>query len=343
MKVKSLILAMAAVLMVVGIGVTVGGWITNKDPVITETEAPTEADRELDVDESKPKAEETQKKEPDKAEEKVDTKASESEDDKDEEVVTVDKITYNTDAPLSGLTVTIADYLGKDIVFKVVNDSDVCYKYLDIDVYFKCDPLPNRKPTDEEYHNGYSFWNIPAHSVTYHLAHAFLEIMGKDGSEETMEVYYPFSFGSDSYRIVIGEENLPMSEGYKVSDKLIQNAMDYVDVQVGDYDEVQNKLATVVNKANRHVEFTGFVRFDGRVYEMVQNGSELYDSRYEDIIPASGVKFRYRNDEYYDCNTLYTNPYDLDISDYHNYEVFIGNAWFNDDVEEPAPKPTVAK
>lgn len=335
---KKLIGVFAAVLFFVGIGVTVGGWVTNKDPVATETETSAK-ETEDEADGTEAKAEEEQKKEPDVTKKADESKETEAEGEKQADAVTVDKITYNTDAPLSGLSVTIADYLGRDVVFKVVNDSDVCYKYLDIDVYFNCDPLPNRKPTDEEYHNGYSFWNIPAHSVTYHLEHSFMEIMGKDGSDETTEVYYPFSFGSDPYRIVIGEKNLPMSEGYKVSDKLIQNAMDYVEVQVGEYDEVTNKLATVVNKANRHVEFTGYVRFDDRIYEVVQNGSELYDSKYEDIIPAYGVKFRYRNDEYYDCNTLYTDPYDLDLSAYHNYRVFIGNAWFNDEVEVPDEKP----
>lgn len=332
---KKIIGVIAAVLFLAGVGVTVGGWVTNNTNPETESVAESETSKE-DVTEEGTKAEYTESGKEGNGE---NTNHAESEQDS----VVVDKITYNTDAPLSGLTVTIADYLGKDIILKVENDSDVCYKYLDIDVYFRCDPLPNRKPTDKEYHNGYSVWSIPAHSVTYHLVHAFVEIMGKDGSDATEEVYYPFDFPSDPYRIVIGEENLPMSEGYKVSDKLIQNAMDYVEVQEGEYDEVTNKLATVVNKANRHVEFTGFVRFDDRIYEVIQNGSELYDSTYEDIIPACGVEFRYMNDKYYDCNTLYTEPYDLDVSEYHNYQVFIGNAWFNDEVEEPEPKPTVPK
>lgn len=334
---KKIIGVIAAVLFLAGVGVTVGGWVTNDTKQETESAAETETDKEANSKDGS-KVEHAGAEKEGKGDQEESTFGEESELDG----VDVDEITYNTDAPLSGLTVTIADYLGKDIIFKVVNDSDVCYKYLDIDVYFKCDPLPNRKPTDEEYHNGYSFWNIPAYSETYHLAHAFVEIMGK-GSEGTEEVYYPFDFPSDPYRIVIGEENLPMSEGYKVSDKLIQNAMDYVEVQEVEYDEVTNKLATVVNKAKRHVEFTGFVRFDDQIYEVVQNGSELHDSTYEDIIPACGVQFRYMNDEYYDCNTLYTDPYDLDVSKYHNYRVFIGNAWFNDEVEEPEPKPTAAK
>lgn len=335
---KKMIGVLAAVLFLIGVGVTVGGWVTNNTTPEHETATERETETKAETEESS-KTEHTEAEKDGKEDKKESTYSAEGELDG----VDVDPITYNTDAPLSGLTVTIADYRGKDIIFKVVNDSDVCYKYLDIDVYFNSDPLPNRKPTDEEYHNGYSFWNIPAHSVTYHLAHAFLEIMGKDGSEETQEVYYPFDWPSDPHRIVIGEENLPMSAGYKVSDTLIQNAMDYLEVQDGGYDSVTNKLATVVNRANRHVEFTGFVRFDDRVYEVVQNGSELHDSTYEDIIPAYGVEFRYRNDEYYDCNTLYTDPYDLDVSDYDNYRVFIGNAWFNDDVEEPEPKPTAAK
>lgn len=326
---KKLIGVLAAVLFLVGVGVTVGGWVTNNTKPDQESAAEAEDYEEKSTIEEEAKTESEI--------ENLDESAVQTE--KEMDRVIVDKITYNTDAPLSGLTVTIADYLGKDMILKVVNDSDVCYKYLDIDVYFHSDPLPNRKPTDEEYHNGYSVWNIPAYSETYHLVHAFVEIMGKGDSEETQEVYYPFDWPSDPYRIVIGEENLPMSAGYKVSDTLIQNAMDYVEVQMGEYRDVTNQLATVVNKANRHVEFAGYVRFDDRIYEVIQNGSELHDSTYEDIIPACGVQFRYMNDEYYDCNTLYTDPYDLDVSSYGNYQVFIGNAWFNDEVEEPEPKP----
>lgn len=336
---KKIIGVIATVLFLVGVGVTVGGWVTNDTDSEKESAVENATSEAEDTTEAESKVEHTEAEKEGKGDLEESTTNTESESDD----MVVDKITYNTTAPLSGLTVTIADYLEEDIIFKVVNDSDVCYKYLDVDVYFKCDPLPNRKPTDDEYHNGYSFWNIPAHSETYHLAHAFLEKMGKDGSDETIDVYYPFDFFSDPYRIVIGEENLPMSAGYKVSDELIQNAMDYLEVHVGEYNKVTNKLATVVNKANRHVEFTGFVRFDDRIYEVIQNGSELHDSTYKNIIPACGVEFRYINEEYYDCNTLYTDPYDMDVSDYQNYQVFIGNAWFNDDVEEPEPKPTAAK
>lgn len=121
--------------------------------------------------------------------------------------------------------------------------------------------------------------------------------MGKEGEDgKSGLVYYPFDLFSDSYRIVCGEPNPPMSDGYKVSDKLIQNAMDYLEI------------------------------------ELIQNGSELIDSTYEDIIPVYGKTFPHIGDSVYDCNSLYTKPYDLDISNYDIYRVYIGNAWFNDDV-----------
>ncbi|MBQ7796558.1 MAG: hypothetical protein IJ374_08390 [Lachnospiraceae bacterium] len=336
---------LAAVVVVIGIGTTVGGWVSNEGPDSETEEVTTSAQTEESTEEDQTAAADA---ETGAASNESVTQASEdAKESGTKSGVVVDTIPFNTDAPLSNLSVTIANHIGNKMIFKVENNSDVCYKYLDIDVYFNSDPLPNRKPTDEEYHNGYNFLNIPAHSVTYHVAHAFWEGMGKQGEEDDGILYYPFDLFSDPYRIVIGEPDPPMSNGYMVSDTLIQNAMDYLEVDQENADLSKNKLATVTNLANRHVEFTGFVILDDRVVEVIQNGSELLDSSYEDIIPACNVTFQQTKDRVYDCNSLYTDPYDMDISNYDLYQVHIGNAWFNDEVEDPGatagPKPTVGK
>lgn len=345
MKTKLIGVAAAAVVVFAGIGVTVGGWVTNQnnDSQTEASETSKTADQEYaEVTEEKTKeADKTTKEQTETA--KENTKTEEK-----SKGTVVKPIAYNNDEPLVDLGVLIVDQIGDKMIFEISNPSDVCYKYVDVDVYFNCDPLPNRKPTDDEYHNGYNFWNIPAHSVTYHVAHAFWEGMGKEGEGGYHgEVYYPFRLGSDPYRVAIGVEDLPLSAGYKISDDLIQNAMDYIEVDQAGAERSKNKLATVTNFANRHVEFTGYAILDNEEVIVIQNGSELIDSSYEDIIPAYNVEFSSYGDRVYDCNSLYTKPYDFNLSGYSSWEVVIGNAWFNDEVEEEnstaGPKPTVAK
>ena len=345
MKGKTLILAMAAVLMVIGIGITVGGWVTNKDQVTIESEPSNETENATES--VRETAEEGN------ASAKEEAKGQENKKEQTDEMVSVDKIAFNTDTPLSGITIELVNHIGNQMVFKVTNQSNVCYDYVDADVYFTCPPLPNRKPSDKEYHNSYNFMNIPAYSETYHVVHAFLEVMGKEGQDEKQGVsYYPFTLGSDPYRIIVGEEDLPMSAGYRVSDDLIQNAMDYVSVDQSTENLAKNKLGTASNRANRHVEFTAFAIVDEREIVILQNGNRHpdnthKDSDYDNVLLAGDQVLEVYDHVEHDLRSLYTKPFDLEIRPDAQCRVFIGNAWFNDEIDDQlgtiGPKPTSSK
>ena len=237
--------------------------------------------------------------------------------------------TYNTDTPFENLTIEIVEYKGENMVYKVTNDSNVCYKYLAGTTYFTCDPLPGRLPLKEgqEYYNSFSFDHIPAHSVTYHLHYSFLEVMGKGDNVETVTMYYPFEFGTDSCRIEMEEESASPHSS-KVSDVVIQDAIEYVEFE-SDYDEATNRLGTITNTTNRAVRFSGYVRFANGYMAEIQNGTDITRSR--TAIPPYGEIIKDQG-EVLDYNSIYTFPFDFENS-VEDYQVIIGNAYFAEDVE----------
>ena len=68
---------------------------------------------------------------------------------------------FNTDTLFENITIEIEDYFGKYMIYKVTNNSNVCYKDLSGTTYFKSDPLPGRLPLSEgqEYWNSFGFSN----------------------------------------------------------------------------------------------------------------------------------------------------------------------------------------
>ena len=142
----------------------------------------------------------------------------------------IEEITFNTDPMLSGISVEIEEYFGKHIIFKVTNNSNNCYRFLSITVYFKCMPLLGRPllEEDEEYDQGYVFMNIPAYSTTYFLEDALGEMMSVDkGANVDGIVYYDFNPKEDEYRIELTGSDDPWSPSVRSKD-LIQNAHDYI-------------------------------------------------------------------------------------------------------------------
>lgn len=242
----------------------------------------------------------------------------------------VDKITYNTDPMLSGVSVEIEEYFGKHIIFKVTNNSDNCYRFLSTTLYFKCMPLPGRPllEEDEEFDNGYIFENIPAHSTTYFLEDALGEMMAEDkGADEDGMVYYDFDPKYNSYRIELRGSDDPWSPT-TLSKNLIQDASDYIVFNRETYNDSTNKLGDLTNKSNRPIMINGFVVFtNGKVAE-IQNGSELIDSQYENIIPPYNQDYKTPTNKIYDCNSIYTYPYDFS-GDSQFFDIYI-NTWFQD-------------
>ena len=82
----------------------------------------------------------------------------------------------------------------------------------------------------------------------------------------------------------------------------------------------------MINKSNRPVSIQGFVVFcNGEVAE-IQNGSEFIDSQYENILPPFNQTYKTPTNEVYDCNSIYTFPYDY-VGDCQFYDIYV-NAWF---------------
>lgn len=244
--------------------------------------------------------------------------------------VQVEPITYNTDPMLEGVSVEIEEYFGKHIIFKVTNNSDNCYRFLSITMYFKCMPLPGRPllEEDEEYDNGFIFMNIPAHSTTYFLEDALGEEMATDkGADQDGRAYYDFDPKYDYYRIELRGSDDPWSPS-TLSTKLIQNAHDYLVFDRESYDSATNKLGDLINKSNRPIEISGFVVFTGGKVAEIQNGSELIDSQYENIVPPCNETYKTPTDQIYDCNSVYTYPFDYP-NDSAFFDIYI-NSWFAD-------------
>lgn len=245
----------------------------------------------------------------------------------------VDTIAYNTDPYLSGIKVEIEEYFGEFIVFKVTNDSNNCYRFLNIEVFFTCQPLPNHLPLEEgeEYDNPYVFFDIPAYSTTYYLRSALGEEMSTDkGGDLDGRAYYSFNPKKDYYRIELrGKED--KWDPSVLSEQLIQDASDYVVFDRASYNADTNKLGDVVNQTNRVVKFNGFVIFNNGKTAEIQNGSELIDSSYKYIIPPlNQIYSSYKED--YDCNSIYTKPFDFE-GDIEHFDIYI-NSYFVDEIDE---------
>ncbi len=255
----------------------------------------------------------------------------------EDEGIDVPQPDHSTTVDPNGVTVRIIEYVNKHMIYEVVNNTDTSYKWINVDTYFMSDPLPGRNPVPDEwkydngfdYHNGYNFFTVPANSTTYFLCHAFGEEMDTNkGADSDGMVYFPFDIDKDEYLIEIDWEDS------QVSDKPIQNARDYLEFDDSKAEAPFNKLGVIKNKSKKYVEFSAFVRFNNHEFCEVINGSEKGGSSvYSNIIPPKGKKIEIANGEYFDLNTLYTDPYDFEET-LGAYHVFI-NAWFvdEDDIE----------
>ena len=209
---------------------------------------------------------------------------------------------FNTDPHFENITIEIEEYFGKHVIYKVTNNSNVCYKSLSAFVYFKCDPLAGFPPlkNGEEYYDQIFVECIPANSVTYHLDEAFHKDLGKDPHSYTE--YYKFEFGVDPYRIEF------IKESSKISDHLIQDASDNIVFNRDNYDESMKQLGTIENKSNHTIRFKGFVVFANGKVANISNfaDSQARGSQYERLIPAVGETFTVVDS--------YTCPVDFDYS-----------------------------
>ena len=255
---------------------------------------------------------------------------------------------FNTDKYFENLTIEIVEQIDKHLIFKVTNNSNVCYERLIGDTYFKSDPLPGYLPLEdnEEYRNSFILNNIPAYSVTYHLEDSFYTLLGKY-PEPTVEAYYPFELDSDPYRIEIDKEDS------KISNKLIQDASEYLVFNRDDYDKSNRKLGTIENKSNHTIRFEGFVVFaDGKIGEITNFLGNDRGSKYEHLIPKFNETFKLV-DSYtcpvdfdydremteeilkkecepskfseIDSHSIYVENEDIEMNEY--YDLYI-NAWF---------------
>lgn len=209
---------------------------------------------------------------------------------------------FNTDEYFENITVEIVEHFNNKMIYKVTNDSNVCYERLDGYVYFICDPLPGfpSLKEGEEYKNYFWFNMIPAYSVTYFLEDAFNVDTGKGYTDVK---YYPFELGVDSYRIEFDQEDS------RISDKLMQDGRDQIVFNRDDYDASSKKLGTVENKSNHVINFDGFVVFANGETASISNfadSSARGSDKYEMKIPPYGEVFKFVDS--------YTCPVDFDYS-----------------------------
>ena len=197
---------------------------------------------------------------------------------------------FNTDTPFENLTIEIVEYFGEHMIYKVTNNSNVCYDSLYGDIYFKSDPIKGYEfMQKDEYNDVIRFECIPAYSVTYHLADAFSIDVEKYPNTKT--VYYPFDLGVDSYRV---ELNSSRSE---ISKELIQSASENVTFNRDGFDSSINKLGTIDNKTNHVLEFSGFVVFENEEVANITNivDYESRDYQFHGLIPAYQETFKIEN------------------------------------------------
>ncbi len=267
---------------------------------------------------------------------------------------------FNTDTPFENLTIEIEEYFGEHMIYKVTNNSNVCYKYLRGTTYFKSEPLPGRLPLsdDQEYDQSFTFSNVPAYSETYYLERAFSEEMSKDkGASFDGTAYYPFEFGEDPYRIEVkGISNSPSSS--IISDVLIQDASDVLVFDRSSFESSSNKLGTIENKSNHIIRFDGFVVFaNGKAFKL-SNDYDGEGGAYRNYIPAHNQSFElaagyacemdtssFKSEEDYkkncqpmtieiDRNTIFADIYESDnYSAIRDFDLYI-NSWFVDEVVE---------
>lgn len=256
---------------------------------------------------------------------------------------------FNTDTPFENITIEIIDHFNNKMIYKVTNNSNVCYEYLTGYIYFKSDPIngfPSLKE-NEEFKEYFWFNSIPANSVTYYLEDAFSVEVGKYPNTKT--AYYPFELGVDPYRIEFDEES-------KISSELIQDAKEYLVFNKNDFDASINQLGTIENKSNHIIQFSGFVVFENGETAKISNFKTVQERglRYEGYIPAYKDSFKLV-DSYVcpvdfsgemttenmekqceatefselDCNTIYIDSYsDIDTIT-QDYDLYI-NAWFSE-------------
>ncbi len=232
----------------------------------------------------------------------------------------VEEIEVNTDHPLSGLSILIAREVGqKQMIIKVINNSNVCYEWVFSRMYFEGEGLPGYKKEDQ-YDAGYLLQYIPAYSTTYHVVHApYIETSVDKGANKDGELYYQFNPLVDAYYFE--------AEEYRQSSVPMQNAEEYIALTKANGSD--DLVAKVVNVSNREIALRAFIIINESVAIELQNGGRTIDSVYDNIVPPSGKQYTQFDGQIYDLNQLYIPEWEENVPA-GTYEVFISSAYFTE-------------
>lgn len=309
-----------------------GGWNTGEEIADVETEEQEESKqpvKEPTDGAGKPSGDGAASKEP----------VSNEGGDKLPEVV---EIPMNTDKAGEGLSVEYVETIGNSVLFKVINNSNVCYESVTYTVLF----VPDAKEFYTE--NGTSAWHmisgeVPAHSETYELFETptYEKLAGEKEGSNSDKIYYDV--------VTIGEIVGIGIREYVVSNRKMQNASEYVEV-TEDVNSGIGQVALFGNKVKKKINFEAYVVYDGEEAGFVESagfipakGSKVVDPRpnpghvyCEDsddyrtvgyagsLVAPAKLHGMTLGEKYANGESLYT----ADLEGYSNYRFIIARAYF---------------
>ena len=309
-----------------------GGWNTGEEIEDVETEEQEESKqpvKEPTDGAGKPSGDGVASKEP----------VSNEGGDKLPEVV---EISMNTDKAGEGLSVEYVETIGNSVLFKVINNSNVCYER----VHFTLRFLPDAEEFYTE--NGVSevymlSGEVPAYSETYELFETptYEKLAGEKEGSSSDRIYYDV--------VTIGEiVGIDISK-YVVSDRKMQNASEYVEV-TEDVNSGIGQVALFGNKVKKKINFEAYVVYDGEEAGFVESagfipakGSKVVDPR-----PNPGHVYCEDSDDYRtvgyagslvapaklhgmtvgESQANGESLYTVDLEEYSNYRIIIARAYF---------------
>ena len=309
-----------------------GGWNTGEEIADVETEEQEESKqpvKEPTDGAGKPSGDGAASKEP----------VSNEGGDKLPEVV---EIPMNTDKAGEGLSVEYVETIGNSVLFKVINNSNVCYER----VHFTLRFLPDAEEFYTE--NGVSevymlSGEVPAYSETYELFETptYEKLAGEKEGSSSDKIYYDV--------VTIGEIVGIGIREYVVSNRKMQNASEYVEV-TEDVNSGIGQVALFGNKVKKKINFEAYVVYDGEEAGFVESagfipakGSKVVDPR-----PNPGHVYCEDSDDYRtvgyagslvapaklhgmtvgESQANGESLYTVDLEEYSNYRIIIARAYF---------------
>lgn len=241
-----------------------GGWNSGQeieDIESTEPESENSPGEEPGKEESEPSEAEKEEKEPVK--------------DEGEVLPEITELPMNTDAEGEGLSVEFVENIGNSVLFKIVNNSNVCYEYVNFTVLF----VPDAKEFYTE--NGTSAWHllaeeVPAYGVTYGLYRTptYEKLADDKEVSDKDKIYYDV--------VELGEIVGIGIRDYKVSDTKMQDASSYIEV-TQDVNNTNGQIALFGNKIEEKIFFDAYVIYDGKEAGYMETSG---------FIPAKGKKVK---------------------------------------------------